>query len=301
LSQRLAFLGSRVAETTFKTPCIGSGFVMLDLPGQTTSAIPLPSQAQTAIGTVDEMNDYVYALSLDTTRTASSDTIFVMDGVNANVFTLNLPSGVSGFTDASLRKIPSVNSLLATTIDKIAGDQGLVLFNLDLQSAKALPVPAGFTAVEELDDGGTPCCLATRKLVARATKTGGSSLVIYDLNTNDILLVDNPQGITSIGPAPVQRAAAGGGGGTTPTPPGGGTPGTPGGGGGGGGTTPTPPGGGTPVPPVTPVAPGGAGLPAAQPAVRVTAVNPRANTVAAVAYGGPQGNRQVGVIVVRIP
>jgi hypothetical protein len=122
---------------------------------------------------------------------------------------------VNGFTDASVQQIPELNSLLVQTIDRVAGDQGLVLFNLDEQTVTGLPVPDGFTTVAPLNDGTTPCCLVTRKLIARTLKQGAASVVIYDLITGDIEPVPLPDGITSIGPPP----AANGGGGAAANPP----------------------------------------------------------------------------------
>src|SRR5215472_3377212 len=48
------------------------------------------------------------------------------------------------------------------------GDQGFVLFNPDAQTVANLPVPDGFTTVANLDAGTVVCCLAMRKVVARA-------------------------------------------------------------------------------------------------------------------------------------
>jgi hypothetical protein len=120
-----------------------------------------------------------------------------------------LPNTVNAFGTATLQQIPEMNALLAQSVDKIAGDQGFVLFNLDAQTVSNLPLPDGFVTVTNLDDGATVCCLATRKLVARALKAGGSSVVIYDLVTGDVVVAPNPDNVTGIGPP----AATGNGGG----------------------------------------------------------------------------------------
>src|SRR5205823_11111148 len=54
--------------------------------------------------------------------------------------------------------------------------------------------------VADLADGTTVCCFATRKLIARAVKQGGSNAVVYDLATGDVTVVPNPEGVTSVGP-----------------------------------------------------------------------------------------------------
>jgi hypothetical protein len=154
------------------------------------------------------MNNYVYALKLDSTRATSADTLYVLDGVNGNVVTMPVPNTVNAFVTGSLQEIPEINSLLVQTIDKAAGDQGFVLFNLDAGTVTNLPLPDGFVTVNNLADAGTPCCLATRKLVARALKAGGSSVVIYDLVTGDVVVVPNPDNVTSIGPPAGAAATA---------------------------------------------------------------------------------------------
>jgi hypothetical protein len=245
LVNRLALAGSQVAEPAYKAACSGAGFVTLDLGQATMAAIPLPdagglrvpsTRADTSLSL---MNNYVFGARLDPTRAGTSDTVYVLDGVNGSAFVLPLPSTVNGFVDATVLQIPELNSVLAQTIYKVAGDQGLILFNLDLQTATNLPVPDGFTTVAGVDDGASICCLVTRKIVGKALKQGGSSLVIYDLVTGDLTVVPNPEGITSIGPANGAAAAAG-----------------------------------------------------------LAFSNSRANTVSAVAYNG---NRQAGIIVVRVP
>jgi hypothetical protein len=128
-----------------------------------------------------------------------------------------------------------------------------------------LPLPADFDAVNEV-----AVFPATRKLVARATRQNRSRLVIYTLPDDpglqpETTVVENPDGVAWIGPLP-QRAGSGTGG----------------------------PGPGQP--------PGGGQLPgatAAQNARALLAGNPKANTVAAVAYG--PGLRQVGIVLLRVP
>jgi uncharacterized protein (TIGR03437 family) len=243
---QLALMGSKVAEADFKTSCPASGFLTLDFSTVKMAAIPVGDQGQIrapstrADTSAAQMNNYVYALKLDSTRTTTADTLYVLDGVNGNMFAMPVPQAVSAFTNTSVQPIPEINALLAQAIDKTAGDQGFVLFNLDAQTVRNLPVPDGFSSVADLNSGGAVCCLATRKLAARALKQGGSNVAIYNIATGDVSVVDNPANVTSIGPAAGQGAAA----------------------------------------------------------ARLILTNAQANTVAAVAYSG---NRQVGVVVIRVP
>jgi uncharacterized protein (TIGR03437 family) len=247
---QVAVAASQVAEPAFQASCPGSGWVTLDFASAAAAAIPLPDQGPLRVPStrtdtsLNQINNYVFGARLDTTRNGTSDTIYVLDGVNGSAFVLTVPGTVNGFTDASVQQVPELNALLAQAIDKTAGDQGLVLFNLDLQTVTNLFVPDGFTTVAALNDGTTVCCLATRKLVGRALKTGGANVVVYDLVTGDITVVANPDGVTHFGPPPAAN----------------------------------------------PTAAAAAGL--------LMSGNARANTVNGVAYNG---QRQAGIIVVRIP
>ncbi|MCU1234317.1 MAG: hypothetical protein JWP63_2284, partial [Candidatus Solibacter sp.] len=208
---QVALVGSKVAETEFKTACAGTAFLMLDFSDAKIQArmqaIPLGDNGQIRVpaartdASVALMNDYVYAVKLDSTRATTSDALYVLDGVNASVVTMPLPNAVTAFTVGTLQQVPESNSLLVQTIDKLAGDQGFVLFNLDAQTAANLPLPDGFATVASLADGTAVCCFATHKLIARAVKQGGSAAAIYDLVTGDVNVVTNPENVTSIGPA----------------------------------------------------------------------------------------------------
>ncbi len=245
LAGQLALAGASAPEADFKQACPGGGFLLLDFSDVAVTAVPLPGQGLLRVPStradvsLGQMNNYVFAARLDTTRTGTSDTVYVLDGVNASASVLPLPASVNGFSDATLQQIPELNSLFAQTTNRAAGDQGLLLYNLDLQTVTNLPVPDGFTTVAPLEDAGTVCCLATRKIVARALKQGASNLVIYDLISNELTVVPNPEGVTSFGP---------------------------------------------------PQAAGTAG--------RLISANSSANTAYAVTYNG---NRQTGIMVVRIP
>ncbi len=250
LVSQVALAGSQVAETAFNSACAASGFLMLDPAGGSVTAIPIPGGGQLRVPTartdtsLAQMNNYVFGPRQDTTRAGTSDTLYVLDGVNASAFVMPLPATVSGFVDSTVQQVPEMNSLLAQSINRLPGDQGLLWIDLDLASATDLPVPDGFTTVAALNDGASVCCLATRKLVGRALKQGGSAVVIYDLITGDIAVPQNPAGITSVGPPPSQNAAA------------------------------------------------------AAASAQLVLANPRANTVAAVAYSG---SKQAGIMVIRVP
>jgi uncharacterized protein (TIGR03437 family) len=209
LAGQLALAAARTPAPGYLASCPGNGFAILDFSEDTVTAVPLPDQggllrvpSTRADTSLAQMNNYVFGARLDTTRTTTSDAVYVLDGVNASTVLLAMPAGLNGFTDTTLQQIPQLNALLAQTVDKVAGDEGLILFNLDLQTVQNLPVPDGFTTVTALEDNGAVCCLATRRLLARAQKAGGAALVIYDLLTNELAVAPNPDGVTSFGPPP---------------------------------------------------------------------------------------------------
>jgi hypothetical protein len=85
-------------------------------------------------------------------------------------------------------------------------------------------------------------------------KQGGSNVVVYHLTTGDVVVVPNPQNVTSVGP-PAAAAGAGSN-------------------------------------------PGNSAGANAVTAARVVIANAQANTISAVGY---INNRQVGILVIRIP
>ena len=262
LSRKLAFLGSNVAETEVKDPCPGSGFILLDLDKQTALAVPLASQAQFDAdpATSGDINDYIFGVDTDPSRRNTANTLFVLDGVNASAFQMSLPTGITSF--GNLGAVKEMNALIGMGLNRVAGDAGFVVFDLERAEARSLPVPEGFARVEM-----TGIFTTTRKLVARGIKSGGaaSQYLIYDLVSGDLQMPDNPSGVVAVGGITQQ---AGQGGGATPAP---------------GGTTPPP--GGTPATPQAPTV--------------LQRANPRANTVAALAYS--RDGRQAGVLVLRVP
>jgi len=255
LSRKLAFLGSNVAETEVKDPCPGSGFILLDLDKQTALAVPLASQAQFDAdpATSGDINDYIFGVDTDPSRRNTANTLFVLDGVNASAFQMSLPTGITSF--GNLGAVKEMNALIGMGLNRVAGDAGFVVFDLERAEARSLPVPEGFARVEM-----TGIFTTTRKLVARGIKSGGaaSQYLIYDLVSGDLQMPDNPSGVVAVGGITQQ---AGQGGGATPAP------------------------GGTPATPQAPTV--------------LQRANPRANTVAALAYS--RDGRQAGVLVLRVP
>jgi hypothetical protein len=234
--------GSNVAETSFTNPCGATGFLALDLSKGKVDAYPLGSGGQMAVGTLSSFNDFVYATNTDPSRRNTSDTVYVFDGASAYVDAIQLPTGSVSFVAA--QPVANTDWLLATVTNRVAGDGGLVKFDLLSGTATLFPIPDGFTSVQTVG-----VFLATNKLIARGLVTGTRNyqLLIFDIDTQTVTVVPNPDGVASFGPLQVVA--------------------TPGQGGGGGGS---------------PGAPGGPGAAAVrQP---TPAGNPKSNTVAAPAY-----------------
>ncbi len=207
LGRQKALVATNVVETAFKNVCPGVGFLLLDLPTEKVSAVPLPGTAQfnASPGTSGEVNDYVYGTNSDPARPNTSDSLFILDGAFNSAYRLDLPSGVTSFGNVAVAA--QLGLLIAPGTNRVAGDAGVVVFDLDKLETRRLPVPDGFVTVAVA--GVFP---ATRKLVARGIKpqNGGSQFLVYDLRTSDVTVVANPEGVASIGPA---AAAAPGGGG----------------------------------------------------------------------------------------
>lgn len=286
LSRRLALFGAARSQDAIATPCAAQGFITLDLETLEARAASMPGQGQANVQTANEVNDYVYVSNVvDITNQQLSDTLYVLDGVTASSYRMDLPQGVVGF--AGLQGVAALSGVVTTaTSSRVVGDAGLVYFDLENERTRVYPVPDGFQTATLLSVFPN-----TRKIVARGTKADntGSQILIFDIDTGDLSVVRNPEGVTFVGQLP---AAATGGGGTPGTPgpgaPGGGGPGVPGGGGGPG----VPGGGGGPG-----VLPGGGGGAQVVPAIQ--SINTKANTVAAMGYSAER--QPVGIVVVRVP
>lgn len=215
LVRRIGLLASNAPDRSFSATCAASGFLLFDLDEQQISPVALPGAGQfsTTQGT-DEMNDYIFGSNTDAARQGTSDTLYVLDGVTATAFRVDLPSGLTGF--AQLRPVPTMNLLVGLgRARQQAGDAGLVVFDLDRGQGTVFPTPDGFTAVQIVD-----IFPATRKVVARGTRQGnaGTQLLVYDLINGDLQIVDNPEGVAFIGTPAVAAAPGipGGGGGGQP-------------------------------------------------------------------------------------
>lgn len=262
LVRRIGLLGSSSADRSFSLDCPASGFLLFDLDDQKFTAVPVPGAGQFSATTgTDEMNDYIFGSNTDVARQGTADTLYVLDGVTASSFRVDLPPGLSGFSQ--LMPVPAMNLLVGLGRVRQAGDAGLVVFDLDRGQGTVLPTPEGFASVQVVD-----VFPATRKLVARGTRQGniGSQLLVYDLVRGDLQIMENPPGVAFVGALPAIAGAGGG-------PPGG-LPGIPGGGGGGG-------------------VPGAAQTPSV-----LLRSNVRANAVLAVTYDAER--RQNGVLALRL-
>jgi hypothetical protein len=219
LSGSVALMGARDGSIKLKTPCTADGFIQLDLAKQAALAIALPPQAQMNASQVlnADVNDYVYSYNPSAAR-GVTDTVYVLDGstVPASLLPVfTLPSGIAGFLPPGA--IPDLNLLIAVGVNRAAGDGGLVIFDLDNSATRVLPVPANYQSISF--EG---VLLTTRKVLARGTLQGarGSRLLIYDLSTNDVTEVPNPEGVVFVGDRPTtpRPGGAGGAGGPSARP-----------------------------------------------------------------------------------
>lgn len=205
LSRKLAVPVSTMPQTTFSNSCPASGYVLFDLNAQSASAVSMPGRDQFNAGSgggINEINNYIYAtnadpLDTDPTKRKAGDSLFVLDGVTASSFRLDLPTGVQSF--AGLLQIDALNSLVSDATIRVAGDAGIIVFDLAAQTARLFPTPDGFADVTML--GVFP---TTRKLAALGIKSGvtGSSFLLYDLITTDLMILANPAGVAFIGSKP---------------------------------------------------------------------------------------------------
>jgi hypothetical protein len=91
-----------------------------------------------------------------------------------------------------------MNLLVGLATKRNAGDAELVVFDLQKQTVRRLPIPSGLASVTIAGIFAT-----TRKVVARAVKPGndGAQLLIYDLASGGTTVVPNPPGVTLYGQA----------------------------------------------------------------------------------------------------
>jgi hypothetical protein len=159
-------------------------------------------------GASGDVNDFLFAPNLDPAQpTAPPDTLYVFDSVSASSFRFDLPTDVAGFT--GVFAVRDMNLLIALGRNRIPGDTGFVVFDLERAEIRTLNTPSGFESVSFIS-----LFPATRKLVARGNRSGGSgsSFLVYDLTTGDVVLPANPEGVVYVGvlpPQPGQPAQAG--------------------------------------------------------------------------------------------
>lgn len=213
LTRRIGLLGSASADREFKNPCPADGFLLFDLDEAKFTAVSLPGAGQfSATQGTDELNDYIYGSNIDPARQGAADTLYLLDGVTATPFRVDLPAGLNGFSQ--LRAVRDLSLLVGLgRARNVPGDGGVVTFDLDRAQGSVLNVPEGFATVQLLD-----IFPATRKVIARGIRTGntGAQILIYDLATGDVTVVANPDGVGFVGNPPAQ---AGGGGGGVPGQP----------------------------------------------------------------------------------
>lgn len=205
LSRKIAFAAGVSSEIAIKTPCPAQGFATFDLTTPAVDFVPLPGSGSfNASGNSEnELNDYVVGANTSTAN--RSDTLYVFDGVTSSTFRFDLPAEVASFTN--LTTISELNAVVGLATNRVAGDAGIVYFDLELAASRLMPTPEGFATVAI-----SSVFPATRKLIARGTKANnaGTNYLIYDLVTGDLRIIDNPGGVAFVGTVPAQAAAGGG-------------------------------------------------------------------------------------------
>lgn len=221
LSRGFALFGDRSASLEVKNPCPASGFLVLNPAELKVSAVELPGQGQLNAGAAaEDMNDFLYAPSIDPTRNGRADTIFALDGATGAVYRFDPDASVAAVT--GLVPVPELNLLVATGTNRQAGDAGLVVYNLEDITVRTFPVPEGFASLQFVR-----AFPVARKLLARGNRADGSRLLIYDLISGDVSVVPNPDGVAFFGNPPAQAPGGQPGGPGQPPGPGGNPPGQP--------------------------------------------------------------------------
>jgi uncharacterized protein (TIGR03437 family) len=207
LARQIGFPASKIAEKDNKQNCPAYGLLLLNRDTRAVSISESPGRdGFNAASQAGDLSDFIYTVSTNPQRPGVAESLYVLDGTNGSSFRLDLPTGVSGF--GAVREEQSLLSLIAPANASATGngDAGLAIFDIESASARLLPTPEGFNAVQILAIFDT-----TRKIVARGTRPGnsGSALLVYDLVSGDLAMPPNPEGCAFVGTAPA--AAPGGG------------------------------------------------------------------------------------------
>jgi hypothetical protein len=193
LAARLALPISDRNETAAANPCAATGLLVFDSGGGGMKRVALPQSGTLDVNSVNVLNDYLYGLNADRlSQNASS--VFIYDGVTETMRRVDAPRGAAAFTN--IQPIETTGQLLALASNRLAGDEGLILFDLGGGTARLFPLPEGFA---RLANPGMH--LATRMLTARGIKPGteGSQIVVFHPASGAVTLVENPGAVRAIG------------------------------------------------------------------------------------------------------
>lgn len=193
-TRRLVLLGGRTAEREFRPQCTALSFQVFELDGRRFTAVELPGAGvlNAQAGAID-LNDFLLG------QNPAADVVFALDGVTLTAYRLDVPQGLTGFNQ--LQPIPALEVAVAAGRTRLAGDGGFLVFDLANIEVRQLLLPDGIAQVQLM--GVLP---ATRRLVARGIRTGntGSQYLIYDLQTGEVFLPENPPGVAFVGNVTVQ-------------------------------------------------------------------------------------------------
>jgi uncharacterized protein (TIGR03437 family) len=195
--------GSQVAETGYSNPCNAAGFLVLDPTLGTVTAYPSGLNSQMNATSLVNFNDFIYSTDADLAKRDNADTVYVFDAASSAAYTIRLPAGAATF--GAVQSVTGTNWLLAAVTNKTAGDGGFVQFDLEAATASLFPIPQGFSNVQLVST-----FLATNKMAVRGLAQGTTNfqLLIYDLGSGNVSVVQNPSGVASFGPPPATTLAA---------------------------------------------------------------------------------------------
>lgn len=211
LARQIGFPATKTAETTARQNCLAYGFVLLDRDARSVSISESPgSEGFNAASQAGDVADFIYTVSTNPQRVNIAESLYVLDSTTGSSFRLDLPPGVAGF--GQVREELALFSILApaNATPTGNGDAGIAVFDLESATARLLPTPDGFAAVQILG-----IFESTRKVVARGNRSGntGSSILVYDLVSGDLFIPNVPASCTFAGVLPGAGGQGQGGGG----------------------------------------------------------------------------------------